>query len=89
MDPDQEICICFHVTRRKVESYLRIEQPKRAAQLADCFGAGTGCGWCRKYLTAMFEAAQTDAAAVEIPGPEQYAKQRKEYHRSTGYEASD
>ncbi|MGI9515446.1 MAG: (2Fe-2S)-binding protein [Pirellulaceae bacterium] len=92
MDPDQEICLCFHVTRRKIESYLRIEKPKRAAQLADCFGAGTGCGWCRRYLTAMFEAAQQTEARtdptleVEIPDAQQYSRLRKEYHRSTGYQ---
>ncbi len=92
VDPDQEVCLCFHVTRRKIESYLRIEKPRRAAQLADCFGAGTGCGWCRRYLTAMFDAAQQAApgtghtSQVAIPQADEYAVLRKKYHRETGFE---
>ena len=48
MDLDDKVCYCFHVTRRKVVNFLRVEKPKRAGQLAECFGAGTGCGWCRR-----------------------------------------
>ena len=50
MELDDELCLCFHVTKRKVINYLRIERPQRVAQLADCHGAGTGCGWCRPFL---------------------------------------
>ena len=85
MDLDQEICMCFHVSRRKIHKFLRIEKPRRAAQLAECFGAGTGCGWCRRYLVAMFEAAQKDSEnppVVKIPSAEQYADLRKQYRRS-------
>ncbi len=85
-DPDQEICICFHVTRRKIENFIRLERPRRAAQLADCYGAGTGCGWCRKYLVALFEAADLPAAPpVGIPPAEQYQRQRGEFHRQIGW----
>lgn len=65
-DPlDQEVCQCFHVTRRKIESWLRHNRPRRAGQLADCFSAGTGCGWCRPFLQALFEAWEGDRAAPE------------------------
>jgi bacterioferritin-associated ferredoxin len=61
---DEELCLCFHVTKRKVLNYLRVEQPSRAGQLSDCFGAGTGCGWCRPYLCRLFdEARQAPGAA--------------------------
>jgi len=60
MQPDDELCLCFHVTRRKVANYLRIEKPSRVAQLSDCHGAGTGCGWCRPFLERMFTASQTN-----------------------------
>ena len=57
MGPDDELCLCFHVTRRKVVNFLRVERPKRVGQLSECFGAGTGCGWCRPYLKRLFEQA--------------------------------
>ncbi len=84
MRPDEELCLCFHVTRRKVENYLRIERPRSAAQLADCYGAGTGCGWCRTYLRRLFDAAGRGDAAddVELPTASQYAEDRATYVRS-------
>lgn len=92
-DRDQEICLCFHVTRRKIENFIRIERPRRAAQLAECFGAGTGCGWCRKYLVALFqaanEAADSDPNAASIPTPEQYRQLRGAYHRQIGWQPDD
>ena len=57
MSPDDELCLCFHVTQRKVVNFIRIEKPKRPAQLSECFGAGTGCGWCRPFLERLFEQA--------------------------------
>ncbi|MEQ8209057.1 MAG: (2Fe-2S)-binding protein [Lacipirellulaceae bacterium] len=80
MQPSDELCLCFHVTRRKVENYIRLEKPRRVGQLADCYGAGTGCGWCRPFLERLFEAAQAgNAQEVELPSPEQYASERSDY----------
>lgn len=85
MELDQEICLCFHVTRRKIESFIRHQNPQRAAQLAECFGAGTGCGWCRKYLIALFEAARNpendETTAVTIPDAIQYAEMRRQFRK--------
>jgi bacterioferritin-associated ferredoxin len=83
MEPDDELCLCFHVTRRKVANYLRIEKPRRVAQLSDCYGAGTGCGWCRPFLERMFLAAQ-QADVAELPTADQYAHRRSDYVRSGG-----
>ncbi|MBX3425610.1 MAG: (2Fe-2S)-binding protein [Pirellulales bacterium] len=83
MQPDDELCLCFHVTRRKVESYLRVERPRRVGQLADCFGAGTGCGWCRPFLQRLFDAAQASDAA-ELPAADEYARDRSRYVRAGG-----
>ena len=89
-DLDQEICLCFHVTRRKVENFIRIEQPRRAAQLSECFGAGTGCGYCRRWLIALFEASRdTLQPAPEIPSPDQYRLQRRAWHRKTGWSGDE
>jgi bacterioferritin-associated ferredoxin len=80
MDLDDELCLCFHVTKRKVINYLRIERPQRIGQLADCHGAGTGCGWCRPFLQKLFDAARTpDPTAPDLPTPDEYAQARCDY----------
>jgi bacterioferritin-associated ferredoxin len=83
MDLDDELCLCFHVTKRKVINYLRIERPQRVGQLADCHGAGTGCGWCRPFLQKLFDASRAAGeAAPDLPTPEEYAAARSNYVRS-------
>lgn len=80
MDPDDELCLCFHVTRRKVVNFLRVERPQKAAQLSDCFGAGTGCGWCRPYLKQLFEAAKSENLEdIVLSGADHYADRRTQY----------
>ena len=80
MDDDQDICLCFHVSRRKINQYIRVHKPKVATQLSECFGAGTGCGWCRPYLRKMLE--QINAGQpVTLPPAEKYTADRKEYRR--------
>ena len=83
MQPDDELCLCFHVTKRKVINYLRIERPQRESQLADCHGAGTGCGWCRPFLKKLFEASRKGVdSPPELPCAEDYAAGRTGYVRS-------
>jgi len=85
MNLDDELCLCFHVTQRKVVNFIRIEKPKRPAQLSECFGAGTGCGWCRSYLKRMFEQAVAGGVTEEADvSPAEYARQRAGYVRSGG-----
>jgi bacterioferritin-associated ferredoxin len=85
MQLDDEVCLCFHVTKRKLQNFLRIERPRRAAQLSECFGAGTGCGWCRRYLEKMFEAAQAGGAvAADDPEAADYAQGRSSYIKAGG-----
>lgn len=80
MELDDELCLCFHVTKRKVVNFIRIEKPKRPAQLADCFGAGTGCGWCRPFLKKLFDdPAAGSEVNSELPSPADYAKLRTKY----------
>jgi NAD(P)H-nitrite reductase large subunit len=82
MDLDDELCLCFHVTKRKVVNWLRIEKPRRESQLSECYGAGTGCGWCRPYLKKLFEqAASGGQIDADLPTPADYAKQRSKYVR--------
>lgn len=84
MSPDDELCLCFHVTRRKVENFLRIERPRAPAQLAECYGAGTGCGWCRPLLRKLFDAARDEGAAADLPEAADHARGRGDYVRGGG-----
>jgi bacterioferritin-associated ferredoxin len=85
MSPDEELCLCFHVSKRKVVNFIRIEKPKRPAQLAECFGAGTGCGWCRPFLERLFEqAVLVGQTQTEFPTAQEYAKLRSKYVREGG-----
>lgn len=85
MQPDDELCLCFHVTMRKVVNFIRIEKPRRPAQLSECFGAGTGCGWCRPFLQKLFDQAVAGGqTSADLPTPEDYAKLRSKYVKETG-----
>jgi bacterioferritin-associated ferredoxin len=81
MELDDDLCLCFHVTKRKVIRFLQVTRPKRAAQLSECQGAGTGCGWCRPYLERLFAEFQRQGALDEValPAAEEYADARAEY----------
>ena len=73
------------MTKRKVINYLRIEKPQRPGQLSECFGAGTGCGWCRTYLEKLFEmAAEANPSDAGLPSAAEYAAMRSGYVRAGG-----
>ena len=83
MELDDEICLCFHVTKRKLLNFIRVEKPRRASQLSECFGAGTGCGWCRPFLKRSFEQTAESGAEAE-PTANEYARMRTGYVRAGG-----
>src|SRR5688572_10557186 len=85
MELDDEICLCFHVTKRKVLNFIRVEKPRRLGQMSECFGAGTGCGWCRTMLARYFDAAVAGGITDEEElSPQEYARQRARYVRAGG-----
>lgn len=83
MKPDDEVCLCFHVSLRKIRAYLKREDPPVASLISECLGAGTGCQWCVPILRKLY--AQHKAG--EVPdlrvSAEQYASGRSSY-RATG-----
>ncbi len=82
MESDDTICYCFHVPKRKIVNFIRIHKPRRASQVSECGGAGTGCGWCIPYLKRYFaEANDGDVSQTDSLTPEEYAQQRGEYIR--------
>ena len=94
MNLDDELCLCFHVTKRKVVSWLRVERPQRVGQLSECYGAGTGCGWCRATMKRLFDASRESRADGDRadsnqepggePSAEEYAAMRSRYVRGGG-----
>lgn len=82
MRADDEICLCFHVTKRKVVNYLRVETPTRPSQLSNCQGAGTGCGWCVPFLKRLFDQRDAGDDAESLPSADEYATNRQSYIRA-------
>jgi NAD(P)H-nitrite reductase large subunit len=80
MDQDAKVCYCFHVTRRKLLNFIRVERPRVASQLSQCGGAGTGCGWCVPFLKQLFE--QSGRCELDELTDEEYARRRAEYIRA-------
>jgi bacterioferritin-associated ferredoxin len=85
MQADDKICYCFHVTKRKILNFIRVHKPRRASQISECGGAGTGCGWCRPFLEKYFrEAAVGGVTQPDAMTPEKYATMRARYIREGG-----
>jgi len=89
MDPDEDVCLCYHVTQRKIVAYLKREDPPVASLISECLDAGTGCGWCIPYLKRLHEMHQAGREPDLPISPEQYAKQRLDYHKTGERPADD
>lgn len=79
MELDDKVCLCFHVSKRKVLNFIRIHEPRVPSQLAECGGAGTGCGWCIPFLKRYFELAKAGERGDDLLSAEEYASQRGDY----------
>ena len=91
MNLDDKVCYCFHVSRRKLVSWVRLNAPKVPSQLSECGGAGTGCGWCIPFLKQIFKQGMTERGGncaschsapedmLDALTPEEYAALRAEY----------
>ena len=82
MDLDAKVCYCFHVTRRKLLNFLRVEKPRVPSQLSQCGGAGTGCGWCVPYLKQLFGSVTAGEAEGEALTAAEYERRRAAYIRA-------
>lgn len=85
--PDErEVCVCFHVPLHKITKFVRLNKPAVASQLSECYGAGTGCGWCIPFLEKIFEEMKDDSDAEPKLGisREEYLARRRDYHKRIG-----
>jgi bacterioferritin-associated ferredoxin len=80
MDPDDEVCLCFHVPLRKIRAYLEREDPPVASLISECLGAGTGCQWCVPFLKHLHAQHQKGIVPDLKVSPEAYTKARLKYH---------
>lgn len=83
MDPDDDVCLCFHVSLRKIRSYMEREQPPVASLISECLGAGTGCQWCVPFLKHLHAQHLRGESPDLKVSPEGYAASRVKY-RKTG-----
>jgi bacterioferritin-associated ferredoxin len=83
MHPDDEVCLCFHVPLRKIQSFLKREDPPVASLISECLGAGTGCQWCVPFLKHLHAQHQKGREVDLKISPQRYAEARTGY-RQTG-----
>lgn len=82
MNQDDEVCLCFRVTLRKVRAFCRQNDPPVASLISECLGAGTGCGWCVPFLKHLHRQHQEGEEMDLKVSPEEYARTRLTYHVS-------
>lgn len=84
MNPDDQVCLCFRVSQRKIVNYCRREKPPVASLISECLSAGTGCGWCVPFLKSLHKQCMEGKENPDLPfSPEAYAQGRGHF-RKTG-----
>ena len=79
MTLDDDICYCYHVSLRKLLNFARRTQPAHPAQMSECLGAGTGCGWCVPVLCRIAAAVRAGQTFKLEQSPTEYAAAREAY----------
>lgn len=82
MDPDDHVCLCFHVSLRKIRAYLARENPPVASLISECLSAGTGCGWCVPFLKHLHAQHKKGTEPDLKISPERYAGARLGFHQT-------
>lgn len=83
MNPDDQVCLCFRVSLRKIRTYLNREDPPVASLISECLSAGTGCQWCVPFLKHLHDQHQRGETPDLRISPQEYASSRGAY-RKTG-----
>jgi bacterioferritin-associated ferredoxin len=82
VDLDDEVCLCFHVSLRKIRAYLERENPPVASLISECLSAGTGCHWCVPFLKHLHAQHMKGVTPDLKVSPEEYARSRLTYHKT-------
>ena len=82
MDENDDVCLCFHVSLRKIRSFLKRENPPVASLISDCLGAGTGCQWCVPFLKHLHQMHVRGELPDLRISPEAYVKARASFHKT-------
>lgn len=82
MDPDDNVCLCFRVSLRKIRTYLNREDPPVASLISECLSAGTGCQWCVPFLKHLHEQHQRGETPDLKISPQRYTEARTKYRDS-------
>ena len=83
MEPDDNVCLCFRVSLRKLVNFMDRTRPTVPSQLSECLGAGTGCQWCVPFLRKIHQEWSDVKRPDLLVAPEEYAARRARY-RATG-----
>ncbi len=81
MNLDDNICYCYQVSLRKLLNFARRRQSLHASEMAECLGAGTGCGWCVPTLEKIVAAVRAGQELELLIAPAQYASDREAYRK--------
>lgn len=79
MNLDDDICVCCHVSLRKLLNFAARERPHPPARMSECLGAGTGCGWCVPILIRIARAAREGRPFSLEQSAEEYRAERANY----------
>lgn len=82
---ESELCVCFHVPLSKIVKYIRLNKPKVVSQVAGCYGAGTGCGWCIPFIEQIYDQMKEGQEPSLRMSGDEYRRRRREYHKKINY----
>ncbi len=84
MREENELCVCFHVSQKKLKKFIRLKDPQVVSQCSECYGAGTGCGWCIPFIEKLFEEIKSGTQSPDLSlDPAEYRARRLEYIQRT------
>jgi len=84
MHDDDPVCLCFHVSKRKIVNFCKREKPPVPSLISECLSAGTGCQWCVPFIKNLHQQCKDGIENPDLPlSPEEYANKRATY-RKTG-----
>jgi NAD(P)H-nitrite reductase large subunit len=90
MSPDDNVCLCYRVSLRKLVHFMNRERPTVPSRLSECLDAGTGCQWCVPFLKKLHAQWERGEEPNLTVSPESYAKRRLAYRsRGTRDESAD